>query len=814
MAAIFFFFVVTPTHNVQADTVNGVDYSFDDGVNNWSKPTTSTSTSTFGFIPIGNGLELGYGFGLAQTANSTYPTNAGDSTITNSSVNSGSMNTSYSKMNVFLKNSSNLYIGSTFQGYATSTSDLTRASGVSMTSPDFLITPPNTFKTVQSDNSSILGGGNYQYGSHPSDVSGLHNKAYYTATVDGKSYFKIVGVLTRNNSTYGKYNLTIEILLRPSPTNSALVQREMYVRNTSSDPASFQTLFGEDTKLGPTNNSAGYSNDRVPIYDLGNKSGLYIKDSSYRLNITNETEDGFNNYVAIDRTTNSPNWAANYNTSTGAGDEVNSGTAPSTTPILSNPNDTTYSLKWNSVTLQQNQVAHFSSTIGEVQSPYALPTPSKTYTNETRNTGKNKVGDTLKFSLKMDNFGFNSSWAFNKLVDKLPTGLQYKPNSVSINGASYDSSKANFDSSTNTLTVNPGVSIADDKSSIVTFEATITNDASGKTLTNTGTFSGRDMNTSPIPSTDSDFNASVKIPVDSSNFGYSFIKQIKKDADTTYSTSIDESSPNIVDYKIEFSVINDSTHTNSLATGALLTDKLPDGLSLVDESVNYTADNSSYNISNGNSLDNINVGPVAAGKTVTLTFKAKINQSTAGQLINSATINGAKTSTGTSLGDITSTIATLNVQDSQAFLSVPNIDFGKVNMYGKEITLNNISTDGGLRIAHPNSNPYSVMVSYDNTNTDTQMKSGSNTLSNSNINSDGSGLLFIRQRTNSANNPGTFTAILPSGTPLQTSSFTQTGSNVDLSDYVGVGDWKIKLGANTEAGSYQGTLTWSMQDSI
>lgn len=138
----------------------------------------------------------------------------------------------------------------------------------------------------------------------------------------------------------------------------------------------------------------------------------------------------------------------------------------------------------------------------------------------------------------------------------------------------------------------------------------------------------------------------------------------------------------------------------------------------------------------------------------------------------------------------------------------------KLILYGKEITLNNVSTDGGLRIAHPNSSPYSVMVSYDNTNTDTQMKSGSNTLSNSNINSDGSGLLFIRQRTNSANNPGTFTAILPSGIPLQTSSFTQTGSNVDLSDYVGVGDWKIKLGANTEAGSYQGTLTWSMQDSI
>jgi len=454
------------SNNASAATVG--PYAFNDGITNWS----STSTNKVGELPIdGNNLQLGYAFGLAQNTSGKVTT-GGDDTVTKDSVSNG-INTQYSKMNVFLNNSGN-YISSVYQGGYTNPSSI--KENVSPTSPNFMIAPSTaiTLNGITSTAFSILGNPGSSNGT---GNTGLSNKAYYYGTdANGNPAYKITGHFTRsNNSGYknGNYDMDVEILLRPSPTNSAIVQREMYVKNTASTAAEFVTLFGEDTKLG---DSSG-GNDKVPVYDLGNKEGLYIGDTynnnEFRLMVTNQTPDGFDSYNGQAR---SDNWAAGLTNGyvTGTGAETNNN--PKGTQLTGYV-DTAYILKWNSTTLAPGQTAHFGSTIGVTAKPYSIPTPSKTYKNETRSDGTNKVGDKLKFNLKITNNGYGAKWNYNKLVDVIPKGLQVDPSTLKLtddNGATQILDPSDYNASTNTITIPPALTLTDEQHATVTFEAQIT----------------------------------------------------------------------------------------------------------------------------------------------------------------------------------------------------------------------------------------------------------------------------------------------------------------------------------------------------
>jgi conserved repeat domain len=297
----------------------------------------------------------------------------------------------------------------------------------------------------------------------------MTDKSYYFhEDSDGKYTYMIAGNFKRDN-----YNFVVELLLRPSSTNRTLVQREMYVRNVSGSTQEFQVFFGEDTKMGLA--SSSYA-DAVPIKDLGNNHGIFIAAGDYKLSITNETEDGFQHYVALSRKTNAPNWADRYD-SNGNGDEKRNLNYGET---LLDSTDSAYSLSWDKTTLANNQVAHFSSTIGETQSPYSLMHANKTYKNETNNTGKNNINDKLKFTLNITNNGYNANWNYRQLVDKIPEGLQIDPNSIKKsfnNGTEVSINPSDYDASTRTLTVPIAQSLTDNQTEKVTFEANITTDA-------------------------------------------------------------------------------------------------------------------------------------------------------------------------------------------------------------------------------------------------------------------------------------------------------------------------------------------------
>lgn len=177
-------------------------------------------------------------------------------------------------------------------------------------------------------------------------------------------------------------------------------------------------------------------------------------------------------------------------------------------------------------------------------------------------------------------------------------------------------------------------------------------------------------------------------------------------------------------------------------------------------------------------------------------------------MTNKAHLDG--TTSGNDNKEIDSNEADLNIEKSDTFVSVPSlIDFGSTNMYGESKILNNVSTDGDLIVSHPDDNNFNINVSYDNDNTATQMKNqNDNTLP-----TDNSNLIFIRQRNNSDKDAGSWSPISPTGTSIRSTPFTGKQDNLNLTNYVGVGDWQIHLSSDTLPGTYNGTLTWTMIDS-
>lgn len=799
--ALVIIFFLAPITNVHAD------HTFDDGISNWSS-YGSNPTAQFDKISMGkSGLSLGYSFGLAQNTSGKVPmgNNASDTSFLKDSISSGSNNTSFSKINEFLDDNGT-YRNVLFQGQHNSATIAPQY--VSYTSPDFMIVPADsTSKKIYSADYSILGVLASNNGN-----TGLKNKKYYVATMpNGTHAYKITGDFSRGggSANNGTFNLQAEILLRPSPTNVAIVQRELYLYNPSNTTQQFKILFGEDTSM-----INGVSiQDTVPVFDLGDKRGIYIESNAYnnndfKLYVTNQTDDGFTSYTGQAKS-GTANWADAFSTQAvnGTGAEAQNNASGTQ---LSKFGDSAYTLKWDTTTLKPYQTSHYGSTFGVAVSPIAVPTADKTYTNETRSDGTNRVGDKLKFSLSMTNNGYKSHWSYQKLVDQIPNGLQIDANSIrqiNDNGSVSIPSSSNYNDENKTLTIYPNVSLTDSQVTKITFEANITSDApdaaTDGNLTNTADFTGTDVGNGETAA--KTFSATVKIPIQKPNYDFTFTKKVKNvTTGTDFDNSVDAHVGDIVDFFLEYKV----TGKDSLNGGAHLSDKLPTGL--VQQGKAYVKgpnDTKPYTSSNIDT-DIIQVNP---GQNVTVEFNAEVTSAAVGKVTNTATVTGGVSSSGEKPGDMVSNGATVNVLKSDSITSIPSlIDFGSVNMYGTKKTLDNVKTTGELTVSHPTNNNFNVYVSYDNDNNDTKMtNSNGDTLP-----ANDSGLIFIKQRKQSATDTGTWQPISPQGTAIRDQSFTGNTTFQNLSDYIGVGDWQLKLAPDTVPGAYNGKLTWTMVDDI
>lgn len=794
---VFLFSVVSVAH---AATTPDSYSNADDDIT-WN--STSGSYSSIQLVNIGTNMDLGYTFGLAQDTsgnvfsmdsdNPLVKTN-NDNTVTNDSVVNGTNNLYRSKMNIFLRDNKK-YISSVFQsGYATAT---TNTQNVSLTSPDFLIVPTTMPSSVTTKNYALL--------------ANMTNKKIYTGKdKNGHLALKIVGDFKRGTGTGSNdFDLQAEILLRASPSNSADVQRELFLRNNSTRTQNFQFLFGEDTKLG--------DDDSVFIKDLGTQNGLYIENSqtdsdgvihNYKLIVTNQTVDGFDQYAGQAYTSGSGmNWASGFDSNGNGAESKDYNYGADITG--KGKVDSSYSLKWNKTSLAPGETSHYGSTMGVTSKPYALPVVSKNYTNETTGqTGSkatNHVNDTLKFSLNVQNNGYGSSWTYKTLEDKIPDGLQFVSGSLRLidnDGTSQKLSDDDYDSSTKTLTIPPALSLSDGQRATIIYEAKIDRDAGSKTITNTATFTGHDTVTS-----DKSYTASANISVEKPAYDFEFTKQVKNltNNETDFKDSTDAKVGDTLEYYIHFTVKG----TDSLEAGSQLTEKLPAGIEQDGAaSVKGPKDTEPYQ---SNSIST-GIAQVDPGETVTIDFKAKVTSAAIGAVDNTVTISGGTTSNGTSIPTMDSTTATANIQKSDGITEVPSlIDFGAVDLGGKSKTLGNIATKGQLIVNHPDSNDFSVNVAYDNDDPNSQMI---NLASGETMPTDGTNLLFLRQRDDSDTDSGTWQPVSASGTRIRTKDFGGNQDSLNLTNYIGVNDWQIKIPQDTSSGVYQGTLTWSLNESL
>lgn len=765
-------------------TAHAATNEFNDGITWDGSPATSNKVSE---IPISNTLSLGYAFGLAQDTNGKV-TNGGDSFVAEPSSGSGA-NTNYSKINIFLNDNGN-YQSSVFQSYNTSTQSMIASQGVSATSPDFMIVPKENSSNIRGVDYSIL-------------VNSLKNKQYYIGTdSNGNPAYRIVGDFIRDNSTTGKFNLRAEIVLRRSPSGAPIVQRELYLKNNQSTSQSYGVLYGEDTKLS--------NNDRVTLMNLGGGKGLYMVSGGYQLVVSNNIKDGPTAYQAQYFTDTNSNWLTRFSPEnfSGTGAEDPSNVYGST---IYYSQDSAYTVKWPYTTIKPGETKHYSTAMGVTEATYAVPDAEKTFTNETTSNGKNNVGDKLKFNLKITNNGSESKWNYKELTDKIPAGLKVDLNSVKLTTPTGGTVSVTPGYSDSVLSIPTNTTLTDGQSATITYEAAITPDASGQTLTNVGTFTGKDLNNTN--SDDKSYTASVDIPVEKSNFEYSFTDYVKNETqgDTGYAASTNAVSGDIIDYQIKFTVPATSKETFTKGTLQAL---LPDGVSF--KSAKITGSDGWSGSINNPDKDNPQsvtygigaIPTVSKYDSATLDIKAEVQNPAAGIINSSASMSNITTSSGNKIDKIDSNIASLNISNVVGFTQTPGlIDFGAINFTGQAKTLTNIATTGQLIVNHPTDNNYSVSVAYNNDDSATQMKnSNGDTLSPSS-----DGLMFIRTRNSSPDDKGTWTPISPSGTPIQTGTF---NGNQDLTNYIGVGDWKLNIASNTQPGLYNGTLTWSMADSI
>ncbi|MGQ2374976.1 isopeptide-forming domain-containing fimbrial protein [Companilactobacillus zhachilii] len=792
-----------------------------DGVTNWQPQTYSTTTNNVGQIPLGGNAYLDYTFGAARDSNNNVILNGADNTILTDSGTSGATSLYNSKINIFFSNN-NKYYGILHQG--TNSYKGGNPGNASDSSLDFALV--TGVSSLNYSNYSIL----YR----------LKNKVYYTGTQNGKKVFKIGGFISNQN-------MYAEILLRPNLSGAPIVQRELYLYNSSGSQKKFQIYYGEDTDMDSTGST---SSDNVPIYAIGNNQGLYLYSNktnptnSSKLFVNNNVTDGFNNYMG-EAFTSPYDWSSKGKPATGSagtltspkltfdkddvdniGDYSRAAGSPllyglfggATVPIVngSGEQDSAYALRWKPTTLDPGKTAHYSSALGAVLAGYAVPTVSKTYVNKTRNTGLNQVGDKLQFTLSLSIDG--SSWNYNRLLDTLPTGLTLDPSSVkyvwtqkqSIGSGSdqhdVDVTKAsgNVPASSinnNQIDYNSNTNVGDKGKYIVTFDATINNKAplnlsAGGYLTNNADFTGHNVinNNGDVTK-----RASVNIPVQIPNFNYQFTNQIRNDTtdpNGAFSSSTSGSQGDIVEYK---SVLTPSG-IDYLKSGHF-NNTLLNGIELIPDSV-------TVNGSKQGSLD-FDISDITTYSPLTVDFKAKITSINESTVSNIATVTNAMSSSNTSQGTLTSDNAELNIKETiptTSFVEVPTtIDFGSTVSTASDRLLNNIRTDGKLIINHSADTPFIVSVGYDN-NVD-PIESNGNKL----ITSDSDNAMMFDQSSDDGTSSWQPIVVSP-GVSIKNGGFSGSYNNYDLSGYIGLNKWKLLVPANSKAGQYSGKVTWSIYD--
>ena len=722
-----------------------------DGIDNWQEQ----GSTTVGYKKISSDLQVGYTFGSWSGGDT--------STIQNMRDGSG--------LNVFLQNSDGSKVQTVYiDGDKGPTSSI-----------DF---------GVFFQNDSVLSTSDSQLNAF------MTTRKYYIGTdKNGNQASKLMGIWNLPDDYGVIHTFEVEILLRQSTSNSSSISRELYLKNTETTVQNYGIIFGEDTDLD--------NNDATPILALADNSGIYMSDSQYKLTINKNVADGPSSYTGQNYRSY-PQWFSAFSPQnfSGTGAEVknlNGG------DLLTNLKDSSYTVKWPFKSIAPGATDHYASELGINEAGNSTASVQKTYTNQTSTDGKNRVGDNLSFKINATNNGYKSQWSSINFKDVLPKGLQIDPNSIKLTSPSGSQTidASDYDASSRTLNIPTSVNLTDNQSASVTFNAKITGDASGTTVTNSGTVSGTDALATNKPTVSA--TGSVDVPVEENPYAATFTKQVKNKTagDTDFQNDTTGTYGDTVSYQIKYGV--NTASQNGLASGQLQ-DKLPDGLTLVPGSISLTANGTT---SSPTDLSKITLPKLTAGQTATINFDAKVTGTTPATLTNNATVSGTTDGGNTVSGQ--SNDAVVNPANWVGFVSLPDqIDFGthetKETNFTNQSTTRNGSTDKTLQVDNYSTAPdYQVNVAYDNDGDHKLTDAKGDAITPS----DGQNLIFFKDIAT-----GNWVAVTPTGTPLNSAGFSQTGLN-DLTSAVGAGKWRMSNRTyQPKVGKYNGTFTWQVTNSL
>jgi len=790
-----------------------------DGISDW-RLVDNVATNQYGSIPIGGNVSLGYAFGAARDANGNVK--AGDKTITLESKYSfkGDIpNITNSKINIFLIDNGKYY-GILHQGDDSYIGG--KPENASISSIDFALLENSNTSAPFYDTMNLL--------TNASQIDSSYKtyKLFYTANdKNGRKVFKLVGY-------FNKKNVYFEIVLRPSSSGSPVVQRELYVYNAENTTAKFQTFYGEDTGLNPDNNDNS-SVDNVPMFAIGGGLGLYIEsgltNSESKLFITNNIDGGFKDFMG--RVLAYPdNWSQKgmqYGSSTPikspslpvvmsnkpTDDQIGDTKAEADQNLLIGKNnsgqeykivngsgkqDTSYILRWPYTTLAPGNVAKFVSNIGATVKPYAIPTVKKTYKNLTSKDGTNNVGDKLHFTLSVRNDGYGSNWIISKIKDDLPNGLTIDPNSTLIN-----------ESGTG-IDYNPNTGVTDGATATYEFDATINNKApvyatNGK-ITNTVQFTGYNKGFSDTRT----YEDSVDIPIETPDYAYDFTHQVRNitaDPNSDFSDSVDATTGDQLEIKSVFTA-SVGIAENAKYTNTALDDN-GDGYNNQDDKLSLKSGTVFVNgVLNPDAIQNglFTKSFTPAGQSNTYIYRVIVNSSTEEIIRNNSTMENVKDVNNKTLSIGPSDTISIRVHPpvpTTSFIEVPElIDFGSINSTGTEKMLTNKQTKGNLIVSHSAETPYQVLVSYDN-NSDQALANGDEKL----IQDDGLSLLLDNNSNEAVDD---WEPLSTTGIPINNQEFIGSDEPLDLTKYVGLDKWKLRVPSTAKSGKYTGQVTWTIAD--
>ena len=215
-----------------------------------------------------------------------------------------------------------------------------------------------------------------------------------------------------------------------------------------------------------------------------------------------------------------------------------------------------------------------------------------------------EVGDSITYTLTAGN-AENATVALENVIitDTLPQGLEFKAGSVQVNGKSV--SGTSYDDETRTLTIPVG-NIAVDDSVKVTFMATITKDAYGKTIKNVAVLTSDNGPDTPAEDPGVNVGDGKAKPT---------IEKISNKKEVSVGDRIEYT----------LTVGNEATATVDLEN-PVITDVIPSGLDFVDGSVYVNGKASKdYNYSDTDRILTINLKNIAPDTTVEVKFAAKVN---------------------------------------------------------------------------------------------------------------------------------------------------------------------------------------------